>query len=80
MVYLIFQIDDCRRIHNYDQYLCTFLSMLAEQGHLAELVQQHSYIKKRVPGKIVKVGKVSKVTKLTAANKKKKTKPTRKKR
>lgn len=68
-----YKIDDCRRTHNYDQFLCTFLSMLAEQGHLAELVQQHSYIKKRVPGT---VSKVTKVTKLATTNKqKKKTKP-----
>ena len=43
----IFQIDDCRRTHNYDQFVCTFLSMLAEQGHLAGLVEQHMSIKRR---------------------------------
>lgn len=31
-------MDDCRRTHNYDEFICTFLSMLAEQGKLAELV------------------------------------------
>lgn len=41
-----FQIDDCRRTHNYDEFICTFLSMLAQQGKLAELVQQHLTLKK----------------------------------
>lgn len=35
------QVDDCRRTHNYDEFICTFLSMLAQQGILAELVSQH---------------------------------------
>ncbi len=42
-----FQVDDCRRTHNYDQFICTFLSMLAEQGHLAGLVEQHIATKRR---------------------------------
>ncbi|KAH3816861.1 hypothetical protein DPMN_118384, partial [Dreissena polymorpha] len=67
-----YKIDNCRRTHNYDQFLCTFLSMLAQQGHLAELVQQHSLIKKRVPGHISKSVKLSQ-----AARKKKKTKKRR---
>lgn len=36
-----YKIDDCRRIHNYDQFICTFLTMLAQKGILADLVQQH---------------------------------------
>lgn len=36
-----YKVDDCRRTHNYDEFICTFLSMLAEQGKLADLVQQH---------------------------------------
>lgn len=67
-----YKIDNCRRTHNYDQFLCTFLSMLAEQGHLAELVQQHSFIKKRVPGHIG-----NKLSKLSQAAKKKRTKAKR---
>lgn len=39
--YLSLQVDDCRRTHNYDEFICTFLSMLAQQGILAELVSQH---------------------------------------
>uniref|UniRef100_A0A182T2Y4 UCH37-like C-terminal domain-containing protein n=1 Tax=Anopheles maculatus TaxID=74869 RepID=A0A182T2Y4_9DIPT len=35
-----FKLDDCRRTHNYDEFICTFLSMLAHQGVLAELVSQ----------------------------------------
>ncbi|XP_071082119.1 ubiquitin carboxyl-terminal hydrolase BAP1-like [Haliotis cracherodii] len=42
-----YKIDDCRRTHNYDQFLMTFLSMLAEQGHLANLVEQNVNVKKR---------------------------------
>ncbi|KZC05492.1 Ubiquitin carboxyl-terminal hydrolase calypso [Dufourea novaeangliae] len=41
-----YKIDDCRRTHNYDEFICTFLSMLAQQGKLAELVQQHLTLKK----------------------------------
>uniref|UniRef100_A0A0A9YBB0 Ubiquitin carboxyl-terminal hydrolase n=1 Tax=Lygus hesperus TaxID=30085 RepID=A0A0A9YBB0_LYGHE len=33
-----YKIDDCRRTHNYDEFICTFLLMLAEQGKMAELV------------------------------------------
>lgn len=36
----MFKVDDCRRTHNYDEFICTFLSMLAHQGALAELVSQ----------------------------------------
>ncbi|XP_046966248.1 ubiquitin carboxyl-terminal hydrolase calypso [Vanessa cardui] len=34
----MYKVDDCRRTHNYDEFICTFLSMLAERGVLAELV------------------------------------------
>lgn len=37
----MFKVDDCRRTHNYDQFICTFLQMLAERGELGELVSQH---------------------------------------
>ena len=26
------RVDDCRRVHNYDEFVTTFISMLAEQG------------------------------------------------
>ena len=42
-----FQIDDCRRKHNYDESICTFLSMLAKDGHLANLIDQQMSMKKR---------------------------------
>ncbi|KAL5013369.1 hypothetical protein ScPMuIL_007639 [Solemya velum] len=42
-----YKIDDNRRTHNYDQYIFTFLSMLAEQGHLTDLVEKHATGKKR---------------------------------
>ncbi|XP_022113885.2 ubiquitin carboxyl-terminal hydrolase calypso isoform X2 [Pieris rapae] len=34
----MYKVDDCRRTHNYDEFICTFLSMLAERGVLGELV------------------------------------------
>lgn len=40
-------VDDCRRTHNYDQFICTFLSMLAEQGKLADLVEQQLQPKRK---------------------------------
>ncbi|XP_064633428.1 ubiquitin carboxyl-terminal hydrolase BAP1-like isoform X2 [Lineus longissimus] len=52
-----YKIDDCRRTHNYDQFICTFLSMLAEQGHLAELVEDQLIIKRRQG---VNIGKLQK--------------------
>ncbi|XP_022916742.1 ubiquitin carboxyl-terminal hydrolase calypso [Onthophagus taurus] len=41
-----YKIDDCRRTYNYDEFICTFLSMLAEQGKLADLVEQHLITKR----------------------------------
>ena len=32
-------IDDCRRSHDYDQFIAAFLSMLAERGHLGDLLE-----------------------------------------
>ncbi|KAJ8958684.1 hypothetical protein NQ318_016410 [Aromia moschata] len=42
-----YKVDDCRRTHNYDEFICTFLSMLAEQGKLADLVEQNLIVPKR---------------------------------
>ncbi|XP_071961360.1 ubiquitin carboxyl-terminal hydrolase BAP1-like [Antedon mediterranea] len=42
-----YKIDDARRVHNYDPFICTFLSMLAEQNKLQSLVEQHTLVKKR---------------------------------
>uniref|UniRef100_A0A2K5DJ60 ubiquitinyl hydrolase 1 n=1 Tax=Aotus nancymaae TaxID=37293 RepID=A0A2K5DJ60_AOTNA len=36
-----FKIDDQRRTHNYDEFVCTFISMLAQEGMLANLVEQN---------------------------------------
>ncbi|CRL01526.1 CLUMA_CG014393, isoform A [Clunio marinus] len=36
-----YKVDDCRRTHNYDEFITTFLTMLAQEGALSELVQQH---------------------------------------
>lgn len=32
MVFVLPQIDDQRRTHNYDEFICTFISMLAQEG------------------------------------------------
>ncbi|XP_023015317.1 ubiquitin carboxyl-terminal hydrolase calypso [Leptinotarsa decemlineata] len=42
-----YKVDDSRRTHNYDEFICTFLSMLAEQGKLADLVEQNLVAPKR---------------------------------
>ncbi|CAL4088782.1 unnamed protein product, partial [Meganyctiphanes norvegica] len=34
-----YKIDDSRRTHSYDQFIITFLGMLAEQGKLGDLVK-----------------------------------------
>ncbi|XP_065349591.1 ubiquitin carboxyl-terminal hydrolase calypso isoform X1 [Cloeon dipterum] len=36
-----YKVDDGRRTHNYDEFICTFLTMLAHEGKLADLVQEH---------------------------------------
>lgn len=33
------KIDDCRRVHDYDDFITTFLSMLAERGLLGDLLE-----------------------------------------
>lgn len=36
------QIDDQRRTHNYDEFICTFISMLAQEGEGASIVSSLS--------------------------------------
>ncbi|KAG8198763.1 hypothetical protein JTE90_023525 [Oedothorax gibbosus] len=55
-----YKVDDCRRTHNYDQFICTFLSMLAEQGKLADLVEQQLVVRRRQG---VQVGRLHKAKK-----------------
>lgn len=33
------KIDDCRRVHDYDEFITTFVSMLAEQSLLGDLLE-----------------------------------------
>ncbi len=33
------RIDDCRRVHDYDDFITTFIAMLAERGHLGDLLE-----------------------------------------
>ena len=34
-----YRIDDCRRVHNYDEFLTTFLAMLTERNLLGDLME-----------------------------------------
>ncbi|XP_031552298.1 ubiquitin carboxyl-terminal hydrolase BAP1-like [Actinia tenebrosa] len=43
-----YYVDHCRRTHNYDPFVCAFLTMLAQQGHLAQLVEQQASLKRRI--------------------------------
>ncbi|XP_059476608.1 ubiquitin carboxyl-terminal hydrolase calypso isoform X2 [Neocloeon triangulifer] len=36
-----YKVDDSRRTHNYDEFICTFLTMLAHDGKLADLIQEN---------------------------------------
>ena len=40
-------IDDCRRSHDYDQFIAAFLSMLAERGHLGDLLEHGINVAKK---------------------------------
>ncbi|KAH0630031.1 hypothetical protein JD844_012594, partial [Phrynosoma platyrhinos] len=40
-----FKIDDQRRTHNYDEFICTFISMLAQEGEM--LAEQSWHQKKK---------------------------------
>ena len=53
-LFYFLQIDDSRRRHNYDPFISTFLTMLAEQGHIANLLEQQNTIIKRVSTAYVK--------------------------
>ncbi|KAK0144878.1 Ubiquitin carboxyl-terminal hydrolase BAP1 [Merluccius polli] len=46
-VFLKEEIDDQRRTHNYDEFICTFISMLAQEGMLASLVEQNISVRRR---------------------------------
>lgn len=57
-----YKIDGCRRTHDYDDFICTFLSMLAEQGKVADLVEQHLVLQKHhgiLSGKSARLGSSS---------------------
>ncbi|XP_059153789.1 ubiquitin carboxyl-terminal hydrolase calypso-like isoform X2 [Physella acuta] len=68
-----YKIDACRRTHNYDTFIMTFLRMLAEQGLLGDLMEENINIKK--PGGNATTGpKMTKKALLKASEKKKKAK------
>lgn len=58
-------MDDSRRTHNYDEFICTFLSMLAHQGALAELVSQSISRKSHGGLNSNRIGRPSKKTERT---------------
>merc|ERR1712113_272956 len=33
------RVDDCRRVHDYDDFITTFLAMLSERGYLGDLLE-----------------------------------------
>lgn len=39
------QIDDQRRTHNYDEFICTFISMLAQEGESTHCVTWHACLR-----------------------------------
>jgi len=43
-----YHVDHSRRTHDYDPFIRTFLTMLAEQGHFAQLVEQQTSLKRRL--------------------------------
>jgi ubiquitin carboxyl-terminal hydrolase BAP1 len=45
-----YKVDDSRRTHNYDDFICTFLSMLAQEGELGELVSQNLLVPRKAGG------------------------------
>lgn len=44
-----YKIDDCRRTQNYDEFLCTFFTMMANQSKLADLVEQEVHKRPGMP-------------------------------
>ena len=44
---MYFQIDVCRRTHNYYPFITTFLRMLSERGMLNDMVTQLTQPKKK---------------------------------
>lgn len=59
-----YRVDDIRRTHNYDEYITTYLLMLAEQGSLADLVED------KRPGNVFsKTNKKTKAVKKTLKRK-----------
>lgn len=69
-----YKIDDSRRTHNYDPFIRAFLTLLAQQGKLAYLVQQHLSVPRKpfnqVSGSALSV-RTSLVNKKISMNKKK---------
>ncbi|CAG7821720.1 unnamed protein product [Allacma fusca] len=54
-----YKIDGSRRTHDYSDFICTFLSMLAEQGKLGELVEQHLMLQKHQGNSVGRPGRSS---------------------
>lgn len=71
----MFKVDDCRRTHNYDEFICTFLQMLAERRHLYQMVSQHLTASRKISNantqnnRIVKTNSAKKTSPKTAPGK-----------
>jgi hypothetical protein len=63
-------LDDCRRVHNYDEFITTFLTMLAEQNLLGDLVQ-HGLGSKRLAAADREASTLAAATSATGGNLKK---------
>lgn len=65
-----FKVDDSRRRHCYEPFITTFLAMLAERGHLADLLeeQQNKQFAKKVQQSWLKQSKKEAASKQTTTN------------
>ncbi|XP_065673583.1 ubiquitin carboxyl-terminal hydrolase BAP1 isoform X3 [Hydra vulgaris] len=43
-----YKVEDCRRRHDYDPFISTFLTMLADQGQIAEVLERQKGVVKNV--------------------------------
>lgn len=71
----MFKVDDCRRTHNYDEFICTFLQMLAERRQLYQMVSQHLTASRKISSantqnnRIIKPNSTKKASPKTATGK-----------
>lgn len=64
-----FKRDDCRRTQNYDEFIKTFLQMLAERGELGGLVSQHLIASRKMSNANAQNNRITKPYKAKASPK-----------